>query len=87
MFETGLGQSRSYSWTHFLQAMVDAGFSVTHRGGSAVSFKSDRGVIVFHRSHPEPNIDPVMLSSMGKWLRKWFGWGRDSFVARTKQKA
>jgi hypothetical protein len=67
--------------------MVDVGFSVTHRGGSAVSFKGDRGVIVFHRPHPEPNIDPVMLSSMGKRLRKWFDWGRDSFVARTKQKA
>lgn len=84
MFSANEWAERSYVWTHFLQAMVDAGFAVTHRSGSAVSFKKADGVIVFHRPHPEPNIDPVMLASMGKRLRKWFGWDAQSFVARSR---
>ena len=80
MFPTDKGQTRSFSWKHFLQAMVDAGFSVTQGSGSALSFKNDCGVMVFHQPHPEPTIDPVVLLSMGKRLRKWFGWGTDVFA-------
>ncbi|KAK3714786.1 hypothetical protein LTR37_007520 [Vermiconidia calcicola] len=82
MFPTDKGQSRSFSWKHFLQAMVDAGFSVLQGSGSAVSFRNDRGVIVFHQPHPEPSIDPIMLQLMGKRLHKWFGWDSDVFVTR-----
>ena len=71
-------QTRSFSWKHFLQAMTDAGCSITHRNGSAVSFKNDQGVILFH----QPTIDPIVLTSMGKRLRKWFGWSRDVFAPK-----
>ena len=63
--------------------MVDAGFSVTQGSGSAVSFKNERGVIVFHQPHPEPTIEPVVLLSMGKRLRKWFRWDKDVFATKT----
>lgn len=82
MFPTEKGITRSFSWKHFLQAMVDAGFSVTQGSGSAVSFRNPGGVIVFHQPHPDPTIDPTMLMSMGKRLRKWFGWDREVFIAR-----
>ena len=39
MFPTEKGATRSFSWQHFLQAMTDAGFSVTQGSGSAVSFQ------------------------------------------------
>ncbi|KAK5175486.1 uncharacterized protein LTR77_000625 [Saxophila tyrrhenica] len=81
MFSTYKVEVRSYAWKHFLQAMTEAGFAVVQGSGSAVSFKKEDGVIVFHRPHPEPTIDPVMLSSMGKRLKKWFGWGSGTFVA------
>lgn len=83
---------RSFKWQHFLDAMVDAGFFITQASGSAVSFRLtsqqddfqclDAGSIAFHRPHPDPVIDPVMLRAMGKRLRKWFGWSRDIFEQR-----
>lgn len=72
-------------WVNFVAAMVDAGFSGTHSGGSAVTFKDERrggGSIVFHRPHPESIIDDVMLRGMGKRLSKWFGFDKDSFAVR-----
>lgn len=53
---------------------------MTQSSGSAVSFKNDMGTIVFHQPHPDPTIDPIMLLSMGKRLRKWFGWDAGVFV-------
>lgn len=76
-------------WQHLEAAMVDAGLSATHSGGSAVTFvkKDDGGAkqqhggrIVFHKPHPVAKIDPVLLQSMGKRMRKWFGWDRETFA-------
>lgn len=79
-------------WKDFVTAMADVGFAATHCGGSAVSFDPvesapmrGHGSIVFHKPHPEPSIDPVILRIMGQRLRKWFGWERDTFVERVKK--
>lgn len=71
-------------WEHFASALTDAGFTMSQSRGSAVAFSKPEGSIVFHRPHPNPVIDSVMLRAMGKRLRKWFGWGRDVFVQRAK---
>ncbi|KAI5242719.1 hypothetical protein E4T43_04608 [Aureobasidium subglaciale] len=78
---------------HFLVAMTDAGFSIIQSQGSAVTFKlqSDiqRGAIpiVFHRPHPVATLNPVMLRGNAKRITKWFGWHRENFVEREKEKA
>lgn len=67
-------------WDRFVRAMVDAGFSARNSSGSAVSFKKysgNGGKIVFHKPHPVPKIDPVLLRVIGKRMAKWF---RELFV-------
>lgn len=71
-------------WAQFVTAMTDAGFHAVNGGGSAVHFGSHDGSIVFHKPHPEPNIDSVMLQSMGRRMRKWFGWEWERFAVREK---
>ncbi|OTA67825.1 hypothetical protein K449DRAFT_453452 [Hypoxylon sp. EC38] len=75
---------RSFRWQLFLEIMVVAGFETHQKNGSAVSFRhADRGgSIVFHKPHPQPVIDHIMLSTMGKRLNKWYGWDRDLFVVK-----
>ena len=76
----------SVKWDDLVAALMDAGFQATANGGSAVTFKSmsGQGSIVFHRPHPDPTVDMIMLRSMGKRLAKWFGWEADTFVERGK---
>lgn len=75
----------SVQWSNFVEAMVDAGFAVVQGSGSAVGFKyADGKMIVFHRPHPEPVVDPTMLQAYGKRLRKHFGWERHVFEERGK---
>jgi hypothetical protein len=71
-------------WDRFVHAMVDAGFTARNNGGSQVSFKKldGEGRIVFHKPHPVPKIDSVMLRAMGQRMAKWFGWRRELFVLR-----
>lgn len=70
-------------WEQLVSALTDAGLSVTQRGGSAVTFLHEsRGSIVVHRPHPDPNVDSIRLRSMGKRLRKWFGWDEGTFIER-----
>lgn len=76
--------SRSCKWQHFVDVMMDAGFNVSQGSGSAVSFEhsAGKGRIVFHRPHPQPIIEPVMLRFMGRRMNRWFGWHRETFVER-----
>lgn len=85
MFAKDKSKLRTFSWQHFVQAMVDAGCSVTQGSGSTVTFGTGTRTIVFHQPHPEPKIDPVMLTFMGKRLRKWFGWDWDTFAVREEE--
>lgn len=88
MFPTsGAEAAASVEWDLFVHTMADVGFSARNSGGSAVVFEnkndvdvSQTGKIVFHRPHPVLKIDPVMLHSMGKRMRKWFGWHRGLFA-------
>ncbi|KAF2433958.1 hypothetical protein EJ08DRAFT_693990 [Tothia fuscella] len=73
---------KSVAWTSFVNSMMDAGFIARSTGGSSVSFDhpAGQGKIAFHKPHPSPKIDPIMLLWMGKRLKKWFGWERETFV-------
>ncbi|KAE9982495.1 hypothetical protein BLS_005926 [Venturia inaequalis] len=73
---------RSFKWVHFVSAMIDANFNAEQGSGSAVRFSSEKGSISFHKPHPAPVIDPIMLQSMGKRMKKWFSWSRDVFEVR-----
>jgi hypothetical protein len=88
----GEESQRSFSWQHFLGAMIDAGFSVLQSQGSAITLRQDEvrhegmRTIVVHRPHPSPTINPVMLRSIAKRMTKWFGWRRELFVERGRAK-
>lgn len=71
-----------------MNALCDAGLIGTNAGGSAVSFRfsSDGGSIVFHKPHPDPNVDLIHQRNMGKRLNKNFGWTAETFVERQKAK-
>lgn len=79
--------AKSVDWNAFVTAMLDVGGSARNGGGSAVVFENEHNAmegqnskIVFHKPHPVAKIDPVMLHSMGRRMRKWFGWHRDLFI-------
>lgn len=86
---------KTVRWDAFVLAMAEPGIEFVARhsaGGSAVQFEPDEksrwfgeGKIVFHKPHPVPVIDSVLLSSMGKRLRKWFGWTNKTFVLEEKK--
>jgi len=80
-------RQKSVGWGAFVNAMNSAGFIAKNGGGSVVIFESisDDGKIIFHRPHPVPNIDPIMMQSMGRRMNKWFGWDRSLFVLAGKE--
>lgn len=85
IFPTGASVSESsVRWLAFQKAMEDAGMTVAHNGGSKVTFTCQEGRICFHKPHPDPTVDAVMLRSFGQRLSKWFGWTNDTFVMREK---
>lgn len=88
MFSTSEGSQGRTRWDDFVGAMVDAGCSATHGGGSAVTFENERnkqGSIVIHRPHPDSSIDPVMLKAFGKRLTRRMGWDENTFVERARE--
>jgi hypothetical protein len=80
--------AKGVEWDNFVYAMSDTGFIARNGGGSAVVFENRSladgrdtgGKIVFHKPHPAPKIDPVMLHSWGKRMAKCFGWHRELFI-------
>lgn len=84
MFPDKDGAAKDVTWDRFVHAMADAGFTARNNGGSHVSFKQrdGEGRIVFHRPHPVPKIDPVMLRVMAQRMARRFGWRRELFVLR-----
>jgi predicted RNA binding protein YcfA (HicA-like mRNA interferase family) len=73
-------------WDTFVSSMEDAGFRSKNGGGSIVIFEKSAGArkIIFHRPHPSPKIDAIMLQSIGRRMNKWFGWTRDTFTMAKK---
>ncbi|EPE32902.1 hypothetical protein GLAREA_05914 [Glarea lozoyensis ATCC 20868] len=85
--ESAADTTKTIDWDNFVHAMVDMGFSARNGGGSAVVFenqngdgKSAGGRIIFHKPHPVPKVDPIMLQSWGRRMSKWFGWQKELFV-------
>ncbi|KAI4737950.1 hypothetical protein E4T50_11567 [Aureobasidium sp. EXF-12298] len=73
--------ARDTEWDLFVHAMNDLGFRARNVGGSGVAFEhTSKKKIIFHRPHPVAKIDSIMLQSMGKRLKKHFGWCRETFV-------
>ncbi|KAF3009743.1 hypothetical protein E8E13_009343 [Curvularia kusanoi] len=71
-------RGKSVNWSAFVNSMNEAGFAARNGGGSIVRFENRKGEgsINFHRPHPDPTIDPVMLQAMGQRMNRWFGWAR-----------
>ncbi|KAK3716364.1 hypothetical protein LTR37_006514 [Vermiconidia calcicola] len=85
MFSPSEHRMGSVKWEDLVAAMVDAGCSATHRGGSVVTFKDERngmGLITVHKPHPDPSVPPIMLKRIGKRLNKWLGWRVETFEER-----
>jgi hypothetical protein len=79
-------RQKSVNWAVFVNSMNDAGFTAQNGGGSIVRFESrnGEGSINFHRPHPDPTIDSIMLQAIGWRMNKWFGWVRETFVLARK---
>ncbi|KAI5272330.1 hypothetical protein E4T47_04396 [Aureobasidium subglaciale] len=73
--------AKTTDWDLFVHAMNDLNFAARNVGGSAVAFEhASKRKIIFHRPHPVAKVDSVMLQSMGKRMKKHFGWCREGFV-------
>jgi hypothetical protein len=79
------------AWDKFRDAMEKVGFTARRNGGSAFLFEPSgeskwfgRGKISIHRPHPGSTIDSVMLLCIGRRMKKWFGWNKESFELEKK---
>jgi hypothetical protein len=85
MYRTDCLAGGTIRWQEFVQAMKGAGFAAQEASGSAVTFRDrDDRRICFHRPHPEPVLDHIMLYGMAKRMAKWFGFSAERFVLREK---
>jgi hypothetical protein len=71
------GSGKDVQWVDFRKAPVDMGFEESHGGGSAVQFRCDRGMIVFHKPHPDATYSAIQVRENGKRLTRWFGFEGD----------
>ncbi|KAF7305999.1 hypothetical protein HMN09_00754400 [Mycena chlorophos] len=73
----------SMKWETFLKLMREMGFTYDpSTAGSSVRFDppDPKDVsITFHRPHPDPTIQPIMLREFAKKLRKSYGWSEADF--------
>jgi hypothetical protein len=74
-------RQQTLDWATFVWSMEEAGFKGKNSGGSEVTFEKvdGGGRINFHRPHPDPHLDPVLLQGMGHRMNKWFGFTRETF--------
>jgi hypothetical protein len=83
MFSSSGGPGTT-KWRQLLDAMVDAGFSISARGGSVVNFNNDQKGTDFHRPRPVHGLSNIILSALGKRMTRHFGWTMDPFVLRER---
>lgn len=86
MFSSQIASERETDWKDLAAAMVEAGCSATHGGGSAVTFQDERnnkGAIVVHKPH-DSIVPHVFLKGIGRRLTDWFGWDENTFVERER---
>jgi hypothetical protein len=85
----GHESQKKIKWERFLSAMVDVGFAITQRSGSAVTFTlggdqqpiGSIRAITFHRPHPK--LHSHRLRDIGKRLYRQFDWSRENFAIRS----
>jgi hypothetical protein len=84
--DTPKERQKPIEWDEFVSAVDEVGFTTSNAGGLIVLFvdRSNAGKIIFHRTHPEPKIDPIMLQLMGRRLNKWSGWHCELFALAGK---
>ncbi|KAI7490427.1 hypothetical protein KC351_g647 [Hortaea werneckii] len=72
----------SVSWTDFVAAMAELGFSVTPKGGSIFTFNPPEtmvaGSITLHRPHAS-DVEGWKLLWIARRLRKKYGWSAETF--------
>ena len=82
--------TKNIRWGVFTSAMVDFGFTVEPNGGSVYTFSGDIWIssdtterqkknINVHRPHPDPELSPIVLRSIGRRFNRRFGWERAHF--------
>jgi hypothetical protein len=92
--------AKSVAWDSFVDAMSKVGFEARRSGESAVLFEPNngskwygKGKIAVHRPHPDSIIDPIMLLSVGKRMKKMvrveqrFVWARGEGGVRASLEA
>lgn len=90
MFSTAEPTKKPIDWEDFVVAMQDVGFKSQQTTGSEVVFQPGEnergwsGRINFHRPHPVPKIDRIMMRVMGKRMNRWYGWEDGLFVVEEK---
>ncbi|KAK0904020.1 hypothetical protein LTR02_007242 [Friedmanniomyces endolithicus] len=70
-------------WLDLVAALVDAGLSPVHSGGSAVTFAHadpTKGAITMHAPHPGITVRLTTLRSEGRRLQERFQWDEYTFV-------
>ncbi|PPQ87476.1 hypothetical protein CVT25_008212 [Psilocybe cyanescens] len=82
--EDKTGGRSPMKWEHFLKLMREMGFEYDpSTAGSSVRFdppnKADRP-ITFHKPHPDPTLQPVMLKEFAKKLKRYYGWNEDDLL-------
>ncbi|KAJ7902148.1 hypothetical protein B0H14DRAFT_1271645 [Mycena olivaceomarginata] len=72
-------------WEHFLKLMREMGFEYDpSTAGSSVRFDPpdpNDVPITFHKPHPDPTIQPIMLRDFAKRLKKNYGWCEADLLA------
>ncbi|CAD6587437.1 MAG: hypothetical protein ASARMPRED_003099 [Alectoria sarmentosa] len=81
----------SVDWMGFVAAMTTFGFGAEHGGGSGFTFKGEimlpdttlaphKRSFTVHRPHPDTEMRPIILQSLGKRCNKRFDWQRANFA-------
>ncbi|KAF2628333.1 hypothetical protein BU25DRAFT_33646 [Macroventuria anomochaeta] len=91
MFPSTLEEhQKSVDWTSSVNSMNRARFTARNGEETIARFenRNGEGSINFHRPHPDPTIDLVMLQAMGWRMNKWLDRVRETLVlAKKSEKA
>lgn len=85
----------SVDWINFVGGMTAFGFRAEHRGGSVFTFGGDimlpdntlapqKRSFNVHRPHPDTEMGPILLHSLGRRCNRRFGWQRGNFAVQEK---
>ena len=86
-------RDKPVDWLDFVFKVSTLGNSVGHRGNFCIYFQGavrlpidpstlQKKTICVHMPHPNTEMGPILLQSVGKRCSRRFGWQRAEFVAR-----